>query len=177
MLVNDSNFDPVSHLEKSIRRQGKVLSIVGLVMALATLGPLSVMLITGKGLTVGHGDKVGDLYAGIGLLSFFGIIGALLVVLGVRTKPQRDPFYLALRDQPTRIVWIYDQVIKRNGVSHYGVTLNLDNGRSNGYSVPDQEKQIAMRNGFAQRCPNAIVGYSTEREVAYKRAPSSVATV
>lgn len=160
--------DPVGYLEQSIRKQRKVLMIVGAVLGLPSLIGLVAALLS-------EGAMNGDKAAGVGAIGFFLLIGAACFVVGLRATADRDVVLRALRDAPSQIVWIYEKDTKTNANTFHKVVVCTAAGQEKEIDVKSLEAQVALRNALAQRCPGAVTGYTSDRALAFKQNPAQLA--
>lgn len=86
--------------------------------------------------------------------------------------PKNAPVLRAIREEPQRIVWIYEHILVRNGVPIHTLWVCRDDGEKYHFSL-GQLRADPLVQSLARVLPHAILGYSREREAAYKSSPAS----
>lgn len=108
---------------------------------------------------------------GLGLLSV-GMAAYAAYGAWVLRDPANAPVLRAMREEPQRIVWIYEYVLRVNGIPTHTLYVCRDDGRRYDFSL-GQLSADALIQSLAEKLPHAVLGYSPEREAEYKRSPGS----
>ncbi len=108
--------------------------------------------------------------AGLGVLSL-GLGAVAARGAWSLRDPGNAPVLRAIREEPQRIVWIYEHVLRVNGVPTHTLFVCRDDGQRYDFSL-GQTPAAELMDNLAQLLPHAVLGYSREREVAYKSAPA-----
>ena len=154
-------------IEKYVNKNRKIFTISGIILLLIGIGILA--LFVGDGLSKDIGDNIGGFF----IIFIFSSLGLYFLVHSFRTKVEKNEVYKSINGDTNDVVWIYDSVINRSGRSFYQVSIGMRTGKTIKFTVKDQEEQVLLRNNFRKVCKNAKVGYSTEREIAFKKNPTN----
>jgi hypothetical protein len=161
--------DPIEHMQRGIRKLRKVLVVLGAILSVGAAAALVGALVSDDG-----SGSQGDRTAGLGLIGFFLLVGLVCFVAGLRSTPERDRVFVTLRDRPDGVVWIYEKDTTVNGSTFHKVVVATDAGLEKEIDVKTLEAQVAMRQALSARCPSAVRGYTSERQLAFKKNPRAV---
>jgi hypothetical protein len=103
------------------------------------------------------------------MILVFSGIGILFSAL----KTRNDGRILTYaQSQPEKIVWIYHQIVKVNGVPQENMTLGDDTRKI--YRLPIRRvkgQNDPMMDALVETFPHAVVGFSYDLQKAFKRNP------
>jgi hypothetical protein len=119
---------------------------------------------------------------GVGVMSsFFALMaGVLFWVALFKNSPSRSPLVRALAEKPDTVVWLYQQDIdvQVNGVqapvTNANVIVRLADGSTVAITV-HKTKAASLMAALQTLAPQAVSGYSEEREALFKRDPRALA--
>ena len=111
---------------------------------------------------------------------FLGALGGLGVVLGFvflagawqLRDPKNAPILQVIRHHPERIVWMYVYELEVNNVPVYTLYLCGDDGSRYDFNLAQLEPQLLL-DTLAGQLPQAVIGYSKEREKAWSASPAT----
>jgi hypothetical protein len=146
----------------------KAVGLLALAVALSigfAIQPKRIM-IHGIGVT---GNQV---FAGLLVLGTIGMTCTMFWRWS-REAGARSPIYLALRDHPDDVVWIYTLAVHRAGV-HYRtvVWFCLRNGVTGAISTAPKADPFV--NAARALCPRATFGYTEENAARFNQNPASL---
>lgn len=112
---------------------------------------------------------------------FLGALGGISILVGVFTawsawqlrSPKDAPVLQALRTTPERIVWLYVYELEVNSVLTSTLFVCQDDGKKYDFNLLELDPNPLMQ-ALSQLVPHAAVGYTKEREQAWKSAPASL---
>jgi hypothetical protein len=112
----------------------------------------------------------------IGGLGVIGLAVAALNAAGAWAlrDPKNAPVLRAIRNEPQRIVWIYEHVVEVNEVPTYTLYVCRDDGVRYDFRLGTLRAD-ALVESLAKTLPHAVLGYSRERERIYARSPRNFA--
>ncbi len=154
-------------IEKYVNKNRKIFTIAGIILLFIGLGILALFI--NDGLSKDTGDNIGGLF----VILVFLLLGLYFLIHSFRTKVEKNEVYNSINGDTNDVVWIYDSVTNRSGRSFYEVSIGMRTGKTIKFTVNGQEEQVLVRNHFRNVCKNAKVGYSTERELAFKKNPTN----
>ena len=108
--------------------------------------------------------------AGLGAAAF-GMGGFQLFQAMQLRDVKNAPLMRVIRNEPDKVVWIYEFVMRVNGVPNNSVFLWCNDGKKYEFNLR-QADTSALIAGLSNLLPKAVVGYSPELKKLYKRAPA-----
>ena len=123
---------------------------------------------------IGGGFTERAFIGGLGLVG--AATGAFYVFQGMQLlDPKRSELVRTLVERPQRVVWVYEHVLRVNGVPNNSVLLYCDDGKKLALHLR-QIDPAPLLDALQELVPHAMFGYSDKRRQAYKRDPSSFLT-
>ena len=154
-------------IEKYVNKNRKLYTITGIVLLVIGLAILALFI--KDGLSKEIGDTIGLLIVFI----FFFLLGLYFLIYSFRTRVEKNEVYNSINGDTNDVVWIYDSVTNRSGRSFYEVNIGMKTGKTIKFTCADQQNQVVVRNHFRNICTNAKIGYSSERELGFKKNPTN----
>lgn len=104
-----------------------------------------------------------------------GVLFGLVVLYGARElwDIRQAPIVRLLRDEPKRIVWVYEYRLVVNDVPNYNIYLCCDDGQRFEFNLA-QWDPAPLLDVLAKQLPHAVFGYSQMREEAYRASPQGL---
>ena len=157
--------DPIALIELMIRKT-RTNKLVGAFWLIAMSAPITLA-------GVFLGEKLWEQI-------FLGALGAIGIGAGLFTawsawrlrNPKNAPVLRLIRETPQRIVWLYVLELEVNSVMTYTLFVCCDDGSKHDFNLLELEPDMLMASLVAL-VPHARVGYSKEREQAWKSQPSA----
>ena len=99
-----------------------------------------------------------------------GLLGLLFFIPALGDPRETKPLRL-LRERAQDVVWMYAHVVRNKGVSW--ILLRLADGKLVRLPAGFGSEDVVLR-ALGSYLPHATTGFSAEREVQYRRDPSSL---
>ena len=117
--------------------------------------------------------------AGTGGLIFLVALGAIAILAGLLMfakawtlrDPERAPIMRAILERPHHICWVYQFTHEINGVPNYHIYVHLEDSTKLEFSLAQLDPSSLLM-ALQERLPNAIFGYSPERQQLFAHAPA-----
>jgi len=163
--IQEAQSDPIQLITLMVRKTRNTQIIAG-----------GITLVMGLGIVV---VPFFDDSAGTGGLIFLVALGAIAILAGLFMlakawtlwDPKRAPIMRAILEQPHHICWVYQFVHEVNGVANNHIYVHLEDGTKLEFSLMQLDASPLLM-ALQERLPNAIFGYSPERQQLFARAPA-----
>lgn len=167
--IAEAQSDPIRLIELMVEKTRNNAIVAGLIVALMGAG---------IGVVPFFDDSAGT--GGLVFLVALALIavgaGGFMLFNAWRLRdPKKAPVMRAILETPHRIVWVYQHVHEVNGVANNHIYVFLEDGTRHDFNIMQIDPQpllIALR----ERLPNALFGYSPERQALYDSAPAEFRT-
>jgi hypothetical protein len=158
---------PMRLIEVMLRKTRRAKITAAVLLFGAGLGICAVTILAGEGL----GQQI--------FLGLLGVVSlAFAAYVALEAWKLRDlanaPVLRAIQDEPNRIVWIYTQETRVNGIASFIVFLCRDDGARYEFNLVEHDPEPLVAS-LASMLPHAVVGYTPERLDAWSRSPASLA--
>jgi hypothetical protein len=171
-MTRDELLDDVVKSVDSMRKVGLIKALGALALAvtcglLYALRPVEDQMVLG-GIGLLANRVVVALGVGFGLLA-----GLKMLREWRRSAGSCSPVYLALRDDPSRIVWVYEEKVHRGGV-HYRTVVWFRFADGSAAPVSTAPRSEPFMAAVRSVCPHAAFGYSEEMAVRFGASSGSI---